>query len=488
MSSKPRPQRIRDPVHNLIEFGVDDFDFAIWKLIQSRPFQRLRRIRQLGFSEFVYPGATHTRFAHSVGVFHTARRLMDIVKIQSGKRNRIYQENWARIALVAALVHDLGHGMFSHAFEEVAKRLKRKLNLDIPLAKHEVVTGLLIRNSEIAKILDRSFGGGFANEVATVIDRGSPTRIYDSVVSSQFDADRLDYMQRDRLMTGIESSRIDLEWLLANLEIGIVRTGVDVEETGEIETFVLGPKAILAAEAYVLALFQLYPTVYFHKATRGAELLFTAIMVQIVELVRNGTEDKSGLPKNHPIVQFAREPDKLDNVLHLDDAIFWGSLPFLCDSPDPLIKEYAGRLYHRQLLKSVDIRDLLLSKLPLRRNASSQERRERQARVDRGCERIRGHLERWSIEKSTNAPRILIDQAQRDPYKRFQDSTIPLNQIHIRAEGDNIVDVAERSPVVAELETFRLFRAYLDRGDAQAASAVTKIIDEELEKGEKSSR
>ncbi len=77
-----KPQRIRDPLHNLIEFGVDEFDRTMWEVIQSFPFQRLRRIRQLGFSDFVYPGATHSRFAHSVGVFHTARRLIKIITKQ----------------------------------------------------------------------------------------------------------------------------------------------------------------------------------------------------------------------------------------------------------------------------------------------------------------------------------------------------------------------------------------------------------------------
>src|SRR5579883_3390012 len=78
MTRAARTQRIRDPLHNLIEFGNDDFEGALWRVIQAPPFQRLRRIRQLGFSELVYPGATHTRFAHSVGVFHTARRLTQI--------------------------------------------------------------------------------------------------------------------------------------------------------------------------------------------------------------------------------------------------------------------------------------------------------------------------------------------------------------------------------------------------------------------------
>jgi hypothetical protein len=113
---------------------------------------------------------------------------------------------------------------------------------------------------------------------------------FDSVVSSQFDADRLDYMRRDRMMTGVESSGIDATWLQANLEVASVRTGADAEAVGSIETLVLGPKAFHAAENYVLSLFQLYPNVYFHKATKAAESVFSCLMLRVVEQVRGITE------------------------------------------------------------------------------------------------------------------------------------------------------------------------------------------------------
>src|SRR5216684_3162145 len=108
----------------------------------SPSFQRLRRIRQLGFSEFVFPGATHTRFAHSVGVFHVARQMMRDIRRDNDRSH-------ARdLALAAALVHDVGHGMFSHAFEKVGK------HLNLPMAHHETVTEQLIRNSEISRELE----------------------------------------------------------------------------------------------------------------------------------------------------------------------------------------------------------------------------------------------------------------------------------------------------------------------------------------------
>ena len=225
-----KPQRIRDPLHNLIGFDTNQFEDVLWQIIQTRPFQRLRRIKQLGFSELVYPGATHTRFAHSVGVFHTARRLMEIIERHIRVSGYQHKDHQAHVALAASLVHDLGHGMFSHAFEEVGKELNLKM------AQHEHVSDALIRDGEVSEVF-KEMGSGFANDVADVIRRGRPGNLYDAVVSSQFDADRLDYMQRDRLMTGVQNSGIDFTWLVANLEIERIPTGVDEEAVGQIETF-----------------------------------------------------------------------------------------------------------------------------------------------------------------------------------------------------------------------------------------------------------
>ena len=258
----PKQQRIRDPLHDLIEFDVDrsQIERVLWKVLQTRPFQRLRRIKQLGFSDFVYPGATHSRLLHSVGVFHTARRLMTVVdKFVQAKDQKAFQ------ALAAALLHDVGHGPFSHAFEAVGERF------DLKMAHHETVSDALIRDSEITPLLREEMGSGFANDVADMVTGSGVRTIYSAVVSSQFDADRLDYMRRDRLMTGSQHAGIDFEWLVENLEVAEVDHSVGETRLQPVQTFVLGRKAIFAAEAYVLGLFQLYPTVYLHKATQKRE-------------------------------------------------------------------------------------------------------------------------------------------------------------------------------------------------------------------------
>ncbi len=457
-------QRVRDPLHNLIEFKNNELERKLWRVLQTRPFQRLRRVKQLGFSDLVYPGASHSRFAHSIGVFHTARQLMEVVQ-NHGERS----ETRENIAFAAALVHDLGHGPFSHAFETVGKRLGLKL------ADHEHVSDLLIRNGEVADILNE-MGSGFALDVADMVKKEGRITVHNAVVSSQFDADRLDYMRRDRLMTGTQHAAIDFEWLMANLEIASLPTGVDDLQTGSVETFVIGPKAIHATEAYVLGLFQLYPTVYFHKATRGAEKLFTELLVRIVDLVRDGSSALTGLPNNHPIIQFASNPDKLDVVLCLDDTVIWGALSQMGDATDLLIKEFSIRLRDRKLYKCVDIRARISHEF----DPGITGEIDLLNKIETCCARVNAKITEWNHYKSTISNRILIDEAKRSPYKDAVGSKGPTERINVLTDARNLVDLKQRSRVIANLTDFMLFRAYHDRNDSDASKSIDDIIDGEV--------
>jgi uncharacterized protein len=453
-------QRIRDPLHDLIEFDTGDLqlEHVLWEVIQTRPFQRLRRVKQLGFSDFVYPGATHSRLLHSLGVFHTARRLMQVI------RRNIHpcQETKVQQALAASLVHDLGHGPFSHAFESVGKRLGLKM------ADHEHVSDVLIRNSEVADKL-RALGSGFPDDVADIISGGGQGSIYTAVVSSQFDADRLDYMQRDRLMTGTQHAAIDFEWLMANLEVGEVPYGVDETSLGKVQTFVLGPKAIYAAEAFVLGLFQLYPTIYFHKATRGAEKLYTELLARAVTMVRDGSANVTGLPPSHPLIKFAKSPDDIECAIALDDTVIWGALWLMAESGDECLSNLARRLRDRELYKSIDVR---VSIAHAKGDVASAGKE-----ADIVCAGIHAQLSDWIASKPSSVPRILIDQESRSPYKRITETKGPLDQINIRTDGGYLVDLAKRSKVVEALETYKLFRVYHAAEDAEAKAAINGIIE-----------
>ncbi len=476
---KPKPQRIRDPVHNLIEFDSGHFEHTLWQVIQTPPFQRLRRIKQLGFSEFVFPGATHTRFAHSLGVFHTSRLLMSVIRRYIDTHQQQYREPQANYALTAALLHDVGHGMFSHAFEGIGKEF------GWPMAKHEEVSQRLIRDGEIAELLDREFGKGYAGNVADIIAQGIPDNLYGSVVSSQFDADRLDYMQRDRLMTGVQSSGVDLTWLLANLEVAEVPTGADETSTGSVETLVLGPKAAQAAESYVLGLFHLYPNVYLHKTTRGAEMLFQALMRRIVYLQSKGVAEKAGLSSRHPILRFVSDPASLDGALLLDDTVFWGALPMLFEAQDEEVRKLSNALRERRVCSCIDLKTKVEEELPV---VSGERREKRNARVKVVCDDIADELKKLNEAESDKPARFLIDRYIRNPYKRFQDSRTPLNQILIRLSPGNVTDMAELSPVVAHAEPFSLCRVYVFRDDTDAINVIENIIRTKLKEGEKHER
>lgn len=178
-------KRLRDPVHGLIVFDENEpIDMLAWKLIDTPEFQRLRRIRQLGVSEFTFPGAVHTRFAHSIGVFHTARALVKILDREMKRNEQELKLPMAEVVLIASLLHDLGHGPFSHTFEGVQESRGVK-------KRHETWTADIIRHpsGEIYRLLEKH-RSGFADQVAELLEKEDPEDIYHAIVSSSFDADK----------------------------------------------------------------------------------------------------------------------------------------------------------------------------------------------------------------------------------------------------------------------------------------------------------
>jgi HD superfamily phosphohydrolase len=319
-------------------------------------------------------------------------------------------------------------------------------------------------------------GSGTAVDVADMVKKEGRKSVHNAVVSSQFDADRLDYMQRDGLMTGTEHAAIDFVWLMANLEIASVPTGVDDKQTGSIETFVIGPKAIHAAEAYVLGLFQLYPTVYFHKATRGAEKLFVELFVRIVTLCRDESIAGTGLSRQHPLIRFANNPGDLEAVLTLDDAVLAGALALMVDAEDCLIREYAQRLRDRKLYKCVDIRSRISHEFDPEVTGEA----DRLAKIETCCAKVKEKLTEWSKHNCHEKQRLLIDEDKRSPYKDASVGKGPEERINVLTDSRKLVDLKKRSRVVANLADFMLLRAYHDRDDSAAVTALEAIIDGEV--------
>ena len=272
-------------------------------------------------------------------------------------------------------------------------------------------------------------------------------------------------MQRDR-MTGLHSGTVDVTWLLNNLEVADIPASVDDEQVRPVTTLVLGPKAFHVAEIYVLALFHLYPNVYLHKATRGAEMVLRDLIVRLHEL-RGEPSDMTGLPGNHPLIRFLADPDNLERAQALDDTVLWGALPMLCDARDERVELRARQLLDRRLLTCFDIWDEATRELAPTGREDARARAVRISRINLACDRV--------IKHRAEAPGALFDDYKRDPYKRFQDSRTPPNQIHIMQAGTPR-DMAELSAVVASAESFRVCRAYFARGDMSTGTVPRNII------------
>jgi uncharacterized protein len=347
-------QRIRDPVHGLITFDKNDpetarRDMTAWKLLNTPEMQRLRRVRQLGVSEFTFPGATHTRFAHSVGVFHTARQLLAILTGKLDPADR--KTDRADTAIFAALLHDIGHGPFSHAFEKVQESREAEKN-------HEAWSAdiILREGGSVRRILEEH-RRGMTQEVADLLRAEVPEDAYHAIVSSSFDADRLDYLQRDRLMTGSGAGAIDFDWLIENLQVADVPLGADDDETGVTQkTFCLDHKALQAAESFLLARFHLFQQVYLHKTTRGFENLVGAFLKAVADNAAKGTEGSIGLDERDALVRFFRvDGETIENYLDLDDTAVWVAATLSAAGPDTPSREFAQRLLRREPLFALDI-------------------------------------------------------------------------------------------------------------------------------------
>jgi uncharacterized protein len=374
-SLRERTQRLRDPVHGLIVFREDNkLDQLAWRLIGTPEFQRLRRIKQLGVSEFVFPSATHTRFAHSIGVFQTARALIEIVRREIAAISQEFDPERAQVALIAALLHDLGHGPFSHTFEGVLQ--SRGL-----AKKHEKWTAEIIRNPKggIRPILDPFWEEGkLTNAVADLLEAEDPSDIYHAVVSSSFDADRLDYLRRDRMMTGTGAGAIDFDWLMEQLRVRYVEieaADADIDdEPIKVPTFCLDGKALPAAEQFLLARYTLHEQVYFHKTTRCIESMIAKLLRIVADFAQANSEEitgkqskdlsqkdlileKIGIGKRHPLLRFfAKDGATLANFLALDDIVVGGAIERMVTATDPVIADLSRRLRERDLYKALDLR------------------------------------------------------------------------------------------------------------------------------------
>jgi uncharacterized protein len=263
---------IRDPIHGAIRISASERHILDHDFIQ-----RLRGIRQLGFTQHSFPSATHTRFSHSIGVMHIAGKIFDTLQLPISENK---QRQFRSLIRMTALLHDSGHGPYSHAAEYVMPP-KKELFSDTESterATHEDYTVAILTQTDINDVLEREFGFS-GKHVAALIDPHFETgddffiyngldlrTIFGQIISSNLDADRLDYLIRDSYFTGVRYGEVDVNWLVNNM-------GYHVSDRNEV-SLALERSALYALENFLLARLHMFLMVYFHKKSLSYELLF----------------------------------------------------------------------------------------------------------------------------------------------------------------------------------------------------------------------
>ena len=336
-----RERLYRDSVHGIIALDrASRRGRLLSRLIDTAEMQRLRRIRQLGLAYFVYHGAEHSRFTHVMGVMH----IMGVLLKQLGKGFKIEPEHML-VGHVAALLHDLGHGPFSHVFERFAKKDHEEWTKEI----------ILSPGTEVHEALSE-YSVDLPAQVALALHtREYRPRVISDLLASQLDADRFDYLLRDSLMTGVKHGVFDLDRLIPMLSINPSN-----------ERLVVTEKGLYPLEKYLHARYYMYRQVYQHKTVVAAEAMLTALLKRVQALLRDddakawrrGGELPHGMrgltlpPVFLNVVAGDEEGDvSLGEYLQLDEALAYYAIGELRRADDPVLSDLAKRILGRRLFK-----------------------------------------------------------------------------------------------------------------------------------------
>jgi uncharacterized protein len=308
-----------DPVYGFISINSD----LVFDLIEHPYFQRLRRIKQLGMAELVYPGALHTRFHHALGAMHL---MCEALQTLRAKGHLIWEAEW-EAAQVAILLHDVGHGPFSHVLESTI----------LPQVHHEHLS------LELMKDLNRQFEGRL--DLAIQMFEGSyPRQFFHQLVSSQLDMDRVDYLNRDCFFTGVAEGAIGAERIIKMLDV--VNDQLVVEAKG-----------MLSVENFLNARRLMYWQVYLHKTSICAEVMLVQAIRRARELLRAGQTVFAApdfalfLQQDIDLVQFQEDPKYLQAFVNLDDNDVWSCIKMWKHHSDPILSAICSLLLNRKLYK-----------------------------------------------------------------------------------------------------------------------------------------
>lgn len=325
-----RSRTYHDPLHGAIALDRrDPVEALVIQLIDTPEFQRLRRIRQLGPASLTFHGAETSRFTHSLGVMAIARRAFDGIAAR-------YPELSPHRATVlcAALLHDIGHGPFSHTCEEIFG------------CHHERWTQRILEESEGVRSLLTGFHPDLLTDILQVYQKEHPVPFVWQLVSSQLDCDRLDYLMRDSYATGASYGKLDLDRILLALEF---------DPTQQI--LVVKQKGITAIEHYLIVRYFMYAQIYNHPKNIAATWILRHAFVRAQELL---VLNHSPFCDDTMIVWLGGDCDRmaLAHYLAADDGVFTYHLQRWQTHPDPILADLCRRYVNRDLFKAYDVTHL----------------------------------------------------------------------------------------------------------------------------------
>lgn len=310
---------LNDPVYGFISLPHD----LILRLIEHPFFQRLRRIKQLGLTHTVYPGALHTRFHHALGAMHLMQEALAVLR---SKGHRIDNEE-EKGALIAILLHDIGHGPFSHALEKTL----------VEGVDHEDISAMVMDR------LDERFEGELRTGIRIFQDE-HPKGFLHRLVSSQLDVDRLDYLKRDSFYSGVSEGIVSSDRIIKML---------DVHE----DELVVEEKGIYSIEKFIVARRLMYWQVYLHKTVIAAEQILMRILMRAKELAEAGKELfatpalRRFLYERFDRERFKQDPDALDTFMALDDTDIMSAIKVWTEHEDPVLADLCQRIAWRRLFR-----------------------------------------------------------------------------------------------------------------------------------------
>ena len=324
---------LKDPVHSYIHIHYE----VIWNCLDSKEFQRLRRIRQLGGDFQVYPTAEHSRFSHSLGVYEIVRRMVTEVKslcVELTEYEKV-------CVMLAGLLHDVGHGPFSHAFEHITNH------------SHEEYTAkIILGNTELNAIL-RAVSEKLPLDIVSIIQHTHENDILNQIVSGQLDADRMDYLLRDSYFTATSYGQFDLERILRTVRVRKTNEGRKV--------IVVKYTGIHSVEDYIMARYQMYWQVYYHPVARSYEAVFIQLFNRLKDIFK---VDKDYFEDMKVLIPFLEKSEvSVDEYFKLDENSLLYCCALIQDKEDKIAADLAKRLQNRRLFEYVDYNEENLAQI-----------------------------------------------------------------------------------------------------------------------------